>query len=432
MAFIGLGGYFIATQNDYNERLDQLNLRDDDDINVFDQFKAQILVCSLGSIIVSFIYIFLIKLMPRVMVISLIFLSLGMLAVLAIVGIITGNIALTIIMVITLLVYGIILACFRNRIKMGIVLVKVATSFFTEKPIVFLTPIIKIFLTILFAVFWIIGLAFMQDRVSSQQALGEDSSFAEVSQGIWVLLWLFFTFFFYYLMVFTIAVTCSFWYYDIQGRNPITTAYKWFYKSAFGSVTFASLVIAIVTFVRMIVDSKRKNQRNAAVAICLCIVSCLMKQIEALLQILNHFSIICMAVTGENFIDSAKSTIGIICSEFPLFTISRFITSLLVFWGVIISVGIPTVLGIVWMNNVEFGPEYMGSVVLMIILSSILLSGMIFSILVESVSSVFVFYCFDKRFRELGFESHNMPAEINDALNVAGNEANQTYEKIDN
>jgi integral membrane sensor domain MASE1 len=115
-------------------------------------------------------------------------------------------------------------------------------------------------------------------------------------------------------MVFTIAVTCSFWYYDVQGRNPITTAYKWFYKSAFGSVTFASLVIAIVTFARMIIDSNRKNTRNAAVAICLCIVSCLMKQIEALLQILNHFSIICMAVTGENFIDSAKSTIGIICS----------------------------------------------------------------------------------------------------------------------
>jgi hypothetical protein len=102
------------------------------------------------------------------MVISLIFLSLGMLAVLAVVGVITGNIALTIIMVITLVVYGIILACFRNRIKMGIVLVKVSTNFFTAKPIVFLTPLIKIVLTVLFAVFWIIGLAFMQDRVNSQ------------------------------------------------------------------------------------------------------------------------------------------------------------------------------------------------------------------------------------------------------------------------
>jgi hypothetical protein len=78
-------------------------------------------------------------------------------------------------------------------------------------------------------------------------------------------------------------------------------------------------------------------------------------------------------------------------------------------------------LGIVWTENVEFGPDNVGSVVLMIILGSILLSGMVFSILVESVSSVFVFYCFDKRFRELGFESHNMPAEINDALNIAGN-----------
>jgi integral membrane sensor domain MASE1 len=94
-----------------------------------------------------------------------------------------------------------------------------------------------------------------------------------------VLFWLFFTFFFYYLMVFTIAVVCAFWYYDVKGQNSIVTAYKWIYKSAFGSIVFAALLIAIITFARMIVDTKRRNNKNIAVAICLCIISCLLKQI---------------------------------------------------------------------------------------------------------------------------------------------------------
>lgn len=99
-------------------------------------------------------------------------------------------------------------------------------------------------------------------------------------------------------MVFTIAVTCAFWYYRVEGKNPIVAAYQWIYKSALGAITFAAILISLVTFARMIVDSKRKDTKNLAVAVCLCIMSCLLKQIEALLKILNHNTIICMAVTG--------------------------------------------------------------------------------------------------------------------------------------
>lgn len=79
------------------------------------------------------------------------------------------------------------------------------------------------------------------------------------------------------MMVFTIAVTCSFWYYDVKDKNPIATAYGWFFRSAFGSVTFAALVISIVTFAKMVIDSKRRNNKNVAVAVCLCIVSCILR-----------------------------------------------------------------------------------------------------------------------------------------------------------
>ena len=168
--------------------------------------------------------------------------------------------------------------------------------------------------------------------------------------GIWVLLWLFYTFLFYYIMVFTVAVTCAFWYYNVNDRNPIKAAYQWIYKSALGAITFAALLISVITFARMVLDSNRKNTKNVAVAVCLCLLSCLLKQIEALLQILNHNSIICMAVTGEDFIESAKTAIGIICSDMPLFSVTRLISNLLVFWGVIISVGIPCVVAYLWVG----------------------------------------------------------------------------------
>jgi ABC-type methionine transport system permease subunit len=106
----------------------------------------------------------------------------------------------------------------------------------------------------------------------------QDSTMADTFVAVWVLLWLFFTFFFYYLMVFTIAVTCALWYYKVEGKNPIVTAYKWIFKSAFGSITFAALLISIVTFARMIVDSKRqKGTKNVAAAICLAIIACLLR-----------------------------------------------------------------------------------------------------------------------------------------------------------
>jgi hypothetical protein len=70
------------------------------------------------------------------------------------------------------------------------------------------------------------------------------------------------------------------------------------YKSALGAITFAALLIAVITFARMVLDSNRKNTKNVAIAVCLCILSCILRQIEALIQILNHNTIICMAVTG--------------------------------------------------------------------------------------------------------------------------------------
>jgi len=80
-------------------------------------------------------------------------------------------------------------------------------------------------------------------------------------------------------MVFTVAVACSFWYYKVEDKHYLPTAYKWIFTSAFGSIVFASVLISIITFARMVVDANRKNQKNLAVAVCLCMVSCCLRNL---------------------------------------------------------------------------------------------------------------------------------------------------------
>jgi len=423
--FLGVGGYYIATKTDYEHESSSTDSSMD-----LNRQKGPIVTCSILSIVISLVYIFLIKTMPKGMVLVMIFTSLGLIGLLCIIGIAIQNYGLAISMGIMLAVYSCILFCFRNKIKTGIVLVKVATKFMSDKPAVFLTPIIKVVLTVIFAIFWGYTLGLMIQKANWQDENNQDSTGSRTMTGIWVLLWLFYTFLFYYMMVFTVAVACAFWYYNVQGKNPIKTAYQWMYRSALGALTFAALLISVVTFARMIIDSNRKNTKNVAIAVCLCILSCLLQQIEALLKILNHNTIICMAVTGEDFIDSAKTAIGIICDDLPLFSVTRLITNLLVFWGVIISVGIPCVIAYLWVGLNNSTKDDVGWVIVLVAFGSIMISGMIYSILVESVSSVFIFYCFDRRFRELGYACHNMPPEINRELGNVEVEANQSYGKL--
>jgi hypothetical protein len=52
-----------------------------------------------------------------------------------------------------------------------------------------------------------------------------------------------------------------------------------------------------------------------------------------------------MSITGENYIDSAKTALAIILSNFGLFYVVEFIAELVTMFGMVVSVGIPTITG---------------------------------------------------------------------------------------
>ena len=124
--FLGVGGYFIATKSDYQQEITPYTTDTTFDIN---KQIAPIIVCTILSMVVGLLYIFLIKLAPKGMIMVMIFSSLGLIGVLCVIGVIIQNYALAITMGVMLLIYTCILVCFRKRIRTGIVLVKVATNF---------------------------------------------------------------------------------------------------------------------------------------------------------------------------------------------------------------------------------------------------------------------------------------------------------------
>jgi hypothetical protein len=226
----------------------------------------------------------------------MIFLSLAIIASFVIAGIITANIGLSIGMGIVFLMYAFILFCYRQKIKIGINLVKIATKFIFEKKIIFLTPILKLILTFLLGFFFIyvIGSAFM--IMKDKYEKNKDDSFEIIIIIIYTFCWILFTFIFYYMMSFTISLVCSNWYYRTD-KTSLINAYAAMFKQ-FGSIVFAALVISIITFARMVIDSKRGKNKNLVVEFCLCLISCFLRSLEALLKVLNHYTIIMIALTG--------------------------------------------------------------------------------------------------------------------------------------
>jgi len=97
-------------------------------------------------------------------------------------------------------------------------------------------------------------------------------------------------------------------------------------------------------------------------------------------------------------------------------SVTDIISNLLIFWGVVIITGVTAIISYFWLDSKGLDGNDMAMIMVICIFGSIFVSTMLFSVLIEAISSVFIFYCFDVKFKELGYSSHNMPPEINQAL----------------
>jgi hypothetical protein len=112
------------------------------------------------------------------------------------------------------------------------------------------------------------------------------------------------------MTTFTISVVCSEWYYGTNGVSFLESSK--FMAKQFGTLVYGAMLVAVVTIVRMFVEEKKRQTQNLGMQFCLCVMGCVLKTIENLLHVVNHFTVIMVAVSGEDYLSGAKSAIGLL------------------------------------------------------------------------------------------------------------------------
>ncbi|AIN96619.1 plasma-membrane choline transporter, putative [Leishmania panamensis] len=107
----------------------------------------------------------------------------------------------------------------------------------------------------------------------------------------------------------TVCGVVATWYFAGEGRIPsfpVWCAFQRATTTSFGSVCLGSLITAIASFIRFLIDTARSS--NDGDSFCMCIMSSLVGCIEDLVRYFNLYAFVHVAVYGCSYVDAAKET----------------------------------------------------------------------------------------------------------------------------
>jgi hypothetical protein len=179
--------------------------------------------------------------------------------VLIILGFTINVLAIGITFSVLFVVHGIILCCLWPYMKIGLKLLACASRFIVEKPAVYFISVMCLVLNAGYIVFWV----FSWLGVYSTGEIYDNNTY-RILTIVWYVDAIFWGFFLYYCMVFLIASACAYWYYQsvsnsvLRGINNI--------KYHLGSICFASIVITLITILRILASGKKTKGPAAIIA----------------------------------------------------------------------------------------------------------------------------------------------------------------------
>lgn len=407
--FVGVSGYCIdQTVKAVN---DDSIIIDNEDLfgnpTQLRNFILSVVGLSMLSLVMCVVFVFLTKNYPKCMVYGVIAFVSSLFIAGAIAFFFAGLLYLSIMILITLAIYlGLMFCCFKKHLKTAIVLVKVTGTFLTERPLVYIIPLVMSIFTMLFTMLWagsIIGLTILGGANPPPIEPGTTLGLFFIQ----IFGYIFFVFFTYYVMVFLVASCVAIWYYQSR-KNMITSGIKWLFQAHIGSITFGAMIITIIKILQAMAKGQKKTNAAAAVARAVCI--CLLNALEKFVKIMNRFAVIIMSFTGEDFVTSCKSTGIIIFKNLGVFSVITIVSNFFYYSGLLLCAGIPTALTGIIVSNIDIKDTSMP--ILLVFFSSLLISNTFLTTFTETLTSVFVFYSLDLQLQEYGINIVNIPSDM--------------------
>lgn len=275
-----------------------------------------------------------------------------------------------------------ILLCLCNRIRLAVAVCKAAAGFITDVCSVMLVPIIMSMASL---ILWIICLVSMVFIISGCTFVNTGEIFTSVANyqdpGLQRL--------YYYIFgtlwcnalinaisVFVVSSACCMWYFAHgpgQGLHlPILRSYWRVFRYHLGSLAFGSFILALVQFIQLVVEFIKKNAESSgadknkfveAVFGCLrCFLICL----EKIVQFINTNAYIQIALRGKNFCMAAKDGFELAWSNPARYAVVGGIGNIIMFFGRLLITAL-TVLGVYLYFNFAPGLRIMSPLLMLLV-----------------------------------------------------------------
>ena len=208
--------------------------------------------------------------------------------------------------IITIL-YAIFVCYLRENLEKAAILSKTIVLFIQENKKIIFIVVITLVYSLAVVVLWMLGFYSFIVRYYTNDL--SQLGFVLSSVFWWIVL-AFFIFQIYYTSVFLTSYSLAIWFYQKEDVDSIGTPLKHLGGYHLGTITFASLIIAPLRLIKVLIVLVYLRKTDGLVG-CLCgICSYLLclccGALEAAIQILNTYAIVTCALTGEGFLESAQ------------------------------------------------------------------------------------------------------------------------------
>ena len=120
---------------------------------------------------------------------------------------------------------------------------------------------------------------------------------------------------------------------------------------------------------------------------------------------MNHLSVIVMAITGEDFMDSARTGAVIFFTELPLFAVLSTVDSAVTFAGVLFTTFVPTVIALGISTRLVLVNYEIVFIIVPAFFGGLVIGSIFLATFSESMTSLFVFYALEKKLVQYGLRA---------------------------
>eukprot|EP00033_Pygsuia_biforma_P000840 GCRY01000978.1.p1 GENE.GCRY01000978.1~~GCRY01000978.1.p1 ORF type:complete len:697 (+),score=211.66 GCRY01000978.1:143-2233(+) len=308
------------------------------------------------------------------------------------------------------ILFFLVIVAMRRRIQLAIEIIEEASKAMVAMPLIIFFPIVIFLILLAFFVYWLTVALFLAtageivyDVNGDYVEYRSDSTLRNMQiYHFFGLLWN--TAFWLGVSECTVAGAIASWYFardkdkDLPD-SPVYSAFKRTLRYHFGSIAFGSLIIAIVQFIRAVinwVEESLDGKDNDLVKCLLRCFQCYFKCVERFLKFINRNAYIQIAIYGYPFCEAARRAFQLIFRNILRVATVNTIGEFLIFLGKIFICAICGATALRIFKNLD-NPElnYYAIPVMLVIILSYMIASAFMSIYDMAVDTILLCFCED-------------------------------------